>query len=79
MAFWELNLSTIYLIFPFAYTHVTYHPKTAIMAEMQCSFTHLLSEMYIHGESNGILICGNLNSRIGHMKDTIDDIDQIPQ
>ena len=42
-------------------------------------YTHLLSEMYIHGESDAILICGDLNSRIGHMKDTIDDIDQIPQ
>ncbi len=42
------------------------------------SFGHLISQMYFHSENEQIYICGDFNSRIGHLNDTIDSVDLLP-
>ncbi len=38
-------------------------------------FGHLTAQMYLHSETEQIYICGDFNSRIGHLNDTIDGVD----
>ena len=40
-------------------------------------YAHMLSEIYAHDEVNGIMFCGDFNSRVGDLKDYIVDIDLI--
>ena len=42
-------------------------------------YAHLLSEIYTLSEYDSIIVCGDLNSRIGQLKDSISGIDEIPQ
>ena len=41
-------------------------------------YAHLLTQVYMYTHVDHILICGDLNSRTGSMKDYIEDIDKIP-
>ena len=42
------------------------------------NFAHILSLLYTHSECDFILLAGDLNSRIGELKDIINDTDSIP-
>ena len=46
---------------------------------MQLVFTHLLGEIYMLSEYDSIILCGNVNSRIGQLSDSISGLDEIPQ
>jgi len=41
-------------------------------------FTHLLNEIYMYEEVDGIVVCGDLNARIGTLNDFIAGVDDIP-
>ena len=41
-------------------------------------FAHLLSQIYTYAESDAIIVCGDFNSRIGELSDTILNIDSLP-
>ena len=41
-------------------------------------FAHILTELYLFAEVDFIIVCGDFNSRIGNLKDVIDDIDGLP-
>ena len=42
-------------------------------------FTHLLAEIYTLSEYDSIILCGDVNSRIGLLNDSISGIDEISQ
>ena len=41
-------------------------------------YSHLLSQVYYNIDAHSIVICGDLNSRIGALDDCIDSIDDLP-
>jgi hypothetical protein len=41
-------------------------------------YSHLLTELYTHEEADGFVVCGDLNSRIGNLNDSITGVDNIP-
>ena len=41
-------------------------------------FGHLLSKDYFYNTVDMVILCGDLNARIGHLKDFIIEIDYIP-
>ena len=41
-------------------------------------FNHLLQQVYNYSNVDNMLICGDLNARIGNLKDYIDNVDTIP-
>ena len=46
--------------------------------DAQTFYAHLLSQIYINSESDGIFIAADFNARIGSMSDIIGDFDSIP-
>lgn len=41
-------------------------------------YSHLLTQIYLHYESDAIVVCGDLNARIGNTQDCNDFLDNIP-
>ena len=41
-------------------------------------YGHLLSKIYFYNTVDIVILCGDLNARVGHLKDCIADIDNIP-
>ena len=41
-------------------------------------YSHVLQLLYVHNEADALFLCGDLNSRIGQLKDYNDSIDSIP-
>lgn len=46
--------------------------------DAQSFYAHLLSQIYINSESDGIFLADDFNARIGSLSDIIDDFDGIP-
>ena len=42
-------------------------------------YTHLLSQAYVNSDVDSILLCGDFNSRVGSLDDSIVDIDNLPK
>ena len=40
-------------------------------------FGHLLSQVYLHNYADSLLVCGDINARIGSMSDCLEDTDNI--
>lgn len=41
-------------------------------------FSHLLTQVYLHCETDALILCGDLNSRIGSIQENNDCFDNIP-
>ncbi len=42
-------------------------------------FSYLISQLYMNNDVDIMFFCGDYNARIGHLKDSIKDIDCVPQ
>ena len=41
-------------------------------------YSHLLTQTYMYSDADAVMFCGDFNSRIGSMKDSISDLDSLP-
>jgi hypothetical protein len=54
-------------------------PENSVWGRDAASFySHILQLCYVHNEADALLLCGDLNSRIGELKDYNEGIDCIP-
>ncbi|CAC5381141.1 unnamed protein product [Mytilus coruscus] len=47
--------------------------------DAQSFYAHLLSQIYMSNENDGIYLIGDFNSRIGSLSETLNDIDNLPK
>ncbi len=54
-------------------------PYTSVYGNNSTDYlAHLITELYLHSEADIVYVCGDLNGRIGNLKDDISDIDILP-
>ena len=42
-------------------------------------YSYILSQVYLHANAEAVIICGDMNARVGSLPDTIPEIDNIPE
>ena len=72
-----ISKTTDYSIAVFFATYLT--PESSTWGRDATGFyAHLLGQIYIHSDYDAMMVCGDMNSRIGQLSESILGLDEIP-